>query len=64
MDIYHYFDYQNTGLFPHWPINANPFLLRPHTSCFVDIVYPNQALSTYYAVTKDEKSLNEKKMII
>ncbi|HDY65508.1 MAG TPA: hypothetical protein ENH84_04665 [Phycisphaerae bacterium] len=40
-----------SGLFPHWPIEAGRHWLRGHVACFADLVYPIQALSRFHKAT-------------
>ncbi len=46
-----------SGLFPHWPIEAGRHWLRGHVACFADLVYPIQALSRFYEATGCDKAL-------
>ena len=46
-----------TGLFPHWPVGAQPARLRAHVACYADLVYPIQALSHYATLRGDSAAL-------
>ncbi|MFC1793344.1 hypothetical protein ACFL3Q_07135 [Planctomycetota bacterium] len=45
-----------TAIFPHGPIRKGLSALCAHVSCFADFVYPIQALSYYYQVTKEKRA--------
>jgi hypothetical protein len=48
---------EGSGLFPHWPRDAQASFLRSHVSCFADAVYPIQALSHYYQASGRREAL-------
>lgn len=41
----------SSGVFSHWPTDAQTSALRGHVSCFADLVYPVQALAYYHMAT-------------
>ncbi|MBU0716749.1 MAG: hypothetical protein KJ749_00740, partial [Planctomycetes bacterium] len=46
-----------SGLFSHWPPDAQRSRLRAHVSCFADLVYPIHALAQYYVRTGDHEAI-------
>jgi hypothetical protein len=50
-------------LFAHWPTDAQPSFLRAHVACFADLVYPVQALSHYYRLTRNPAALSAARQV-